>query len=813
MVAIERDPGPMSHMPSDSLPPASLEGVVDGLEGSVLRGWACWSDGQRAALQVEVHSDGACIGHAEASLFRADLAAAGKREGYCAFTITLDPLPPAGAVLNVTVSDRVHRKPLSASPFTVPEVAAPQHPIEPVDVLPLPLHLTNLQGSLDQCGPGAIRGWARWTHDSTHPVMLALHEGGQELARFEASYWRADLAELQDGDGCCGFEHALPAALGDGQLHTLDLRLADSEASLLQAPFKTRLSPAAASPSGIASSGPAPLRRAAAASRLTLSVVVNFYNMQREAERTLTSLGRDYQQGADELDYEVLCIDNGSTTPLDAGWIASFGPQFRLIRPSRQLSSPCAALNEAALQARGDYLAVMIDGAHLLTPGVLREASLVWREDAAAVVAVRHWFIGGDQRWLAISGYQREQEDRLFERIRWPSNGYDLFRIGAPIGENPEPWFDGLSESNCLILPTALFDQIGGFDERFSEPGGGFANLDFWRRASDAASGPLVSLIGEASFHQFHDGTTTNVDDAEKDVRVRAYANAYRQLRGADFTGVHRSRLSFRGHINSEFATGVRQRTLLPLRLGVTDRVRPGQLALHFDEGAQTHLQSVYAECGLHDQVTWLGLPTGLAPADLVSVQQIIHQLRPDAVIAAGAERGLVAFIEGVLQATNNPTARLLHLTSSDTTESSPHTTTLHGSSADADLLATARHWVGSAETVLVLYAADPGTTLASAAMRSWGALVSYRSWLICLGTLFGQPWLGYSTRQHVQVIREFTSGASPFVIDRSWNRQLLSTCPSGYLRKVGGAATAATYDATLDEPIPLLPLCMEHAR
>jgi hypothetical protein len=28
--------------------------------------------------------------------------------------------------------------------------------------------------------------------------------------RFEANQWRADIAELQQGDGCCGFDLPLP---------------------------------------------------------------------------------------------------------------------------------------------------------------------------------------------------------------------------------------------------------------------------------------------------------------------------------------------------------------------------------------------------------------------------------------------------------------------------------------------------------------------------------------------------------------------------------------------------------------------------
>lgn len=804
----------MNEIPPQTMHDETIEGVVDGLTSNTLLGWA-WIRGViDMHPRIEVRVGDTLLGSGDASIWRTDLEAAGKCDGHCAFAVMLDPPPAPGTTLSVMAIGVNSVQPLHGSPFTVPQPVTLTPDIASTDILPLPLGSGRLQGSIDQCGPDRIRGWARWIDGTIASPILSLHEGVHEWLRFEAKQWRPDLAELHQGDGCCGFDIPLPEELRDDSLHALELRLADDGTPLLAAPFHARMvSTQTWMPR--ASRSPAPLCRAAATGTVALSVIVNFYNMQREAARTLTSLSRNYQAESGELDYEVLCIDNGSNPPMDPDWIASFGPQFRLVRPSRQLASPCAALNEAALTARGNYLAVMIDGAHVLSPGVFREARQAWREHPDAVVALRHWFIGGDQRWLAMAGYTREQEDRLFERIRWPANGYELFRIGAPIGENPEPWFDGLSESNCLMLPTTLFDRIGGFDEAFDQPGGGFANLDLWRRVSGAATGPLVSLIGEASFHQFHDGTTTNVDDAEKDVRVRAYANTYRTLRGEEFAGVHRSRLNFRGCMPSEFATGVRQRTLLPMRLGVTGRIRPGQLALHFDEGAQSHLQSVYAECGLQDDVTWLGQPTGVAPADLVSLHQIIHMLRPDAIVAAGAQPGLVAFIDSTLLAAGNMAARILHVDIAPATSIKPpvRVTLLHGSSDDPHVLATVRHWVGSSETVLVLHAVDADTARAPATLQAFGALVSYQSWLVCLGTLFGQPWLGYSTHQHLQAIREFTSGDSSFVIDRSWNRQLISTCPSGFLRKIGGTVTAANYDAALDELAPGQSALLEHAQ
>lgn len=797
----------MTVIPQHDMRNEIIEGVVDGLMGNVVRGWAWLPDMTEVPAVIHIHADGALVATGTADILRYDLLQAGKREGRCAFALVLDPLPESGATLEISASGGGASRALDGSPVTVSSTPATQSVPALTQIFPISLAGPKLLGSLDQCGPDRIRGWLRWSDASDAPPTLSLREGADEWLRLEANQWRPDLAELHQGDGCCGFDQPLPAGLSDGRTHALMLCLADEDFSPLTGIFGALASATSVvSKRSIGCRQPPPITREADVTTITLSVIVNFYNMPREAARTLTSLTRTYQLGADDFDYEVLCVDNGSNPPLDAAWVESFGPEFRLIRPGSQNASPCAAMNEAAVQARGKYVAMMIDGAHVLTPGIFRHARQAWQQDAQAVVAVRHWFVGGDQRWLAVAGYQRAQEDRLFERIRWPQNGYELFRIGSPIGENPEPWFDGLSESNCLMMPVTLYDSIGGFDKAFSQPGGGFANLDLWYRASEASKGPLVSLVGEATFHQFHDGTTTNVDDAEKDRRVRSYANAYRTLRGQDFAGVHRSRLSFTGKMPSEHATGIRQRPLLPMRLGVSDGVRPGHMATQFDEGAQTYLQSVYAECGLQAQTRWLGHPVGVAPADLISIHEIIHQLHPDAVITIGAATGLGLFIENSLLATGNLDVRVLQVASCSTPPKalSGKVTALTGEPTDPRTLATAFQWVGSSVKVLVLYATGPHTGFSVESLEAWGSMVSYRSWLICTGTLFGQPWLGYSIHEHLQTIREFTRANPSFVIDRQQTSQLISTCPSGYLRRVGGQVTAATYDDLLDEtPTP----------
>ena len=74
-------------------------------------------------------------------------------------------------------------------------------------------------------------------------------------------------------------------------------------------------------------------RRRRPTDALDLSVVVVFYNMRREAARTLHSLSRAYQEGIDDLDYEVIVVENGSDADQRLGeeFVESFGPEFRYL--------------------------------------------------------------------------------------------------------------------------------------------------------------------------------------------------------------------------------------------------------------------------------------------------------------------------------------------------------------------------------------------------------------------------------------------------------------------------------------------------
>jgi cephalosporin hydroxylase len=765
----------------------TLEGNIDGFDEGVVQGWVLDAAEPERVFTVEVLVDGKVMATSPARLERPDLVAAGKKNGRCGFSIPL-AFEDAGEARSVAVIVRAENGP------TLPGGEFELDLAEQLTRAPVAMSgKFGLTACFDQFGPDLIEGWISRAENPSLQPEVEIWEDGEKVISFVADIWRTDLEELRQGDGRWGFSVPVPGGLRDGKTHVLTVKVAGDPEPISARPLYLRFPARPPVP-------PVPYirhgdedqssrvrpPRAEAPGEVLFSVIVNFYNMNREAARTLTSLTRGYQRGIGSLQYEVLCIDNGSSTPLDRDWVEGFGPEFRLIHPTRRSPSPCGAINEAARQAKGRYVAIMIDGAHILSPGVFRE---VWdATDGApgAVVGLRQWFIGGDQRWLSVSGYTSDQEDILFDKIAWPANGYKLFRISSPVWESPNHWLDGMIESNCLFVPRDIYERIGGMDEAFDEPGAGYANLDLFKRAVAASPEPVIALLGEASFHQFHGGTTTNVSDREKENLVRAYEHKYMRLRGEAFAGIPPVDIRQHGQLRAQTAVVGRQRPLSPARLGVTDQVRQGSLPLHFDTMSADYLQSVYVECGLHKLTKWLGHKVSLAPADIAEIQDIVFTVRPGRIVAVNVNIGIVLLLDSLLKITGLTDSRIVRVLDRhpDNEEMPGSVDLIAGEPGDAATLEQVNQALGLEENVLVLVAPGDGDYMPIALLRTYAKLVSCRSYLICLGTVFGQPWLGYSKKWFLHELQIIAAEAG-FVIDYSRNQQLISVCPSGYLQRI----------------------------
>lgn len=268
-----------------------------------------------------------------------------------------------------------------------------------------------------------------------------------------------------------------------------------------------------------------------------LSIIVVAYNIPRELPRTLLSLSKDYQHHISAEEYEVLVVDNGSDPAISKSLIKSFGHNFRLIKMKTTHVSPAGAVNCGIQEARGNVIGVMIDGARIVTPGLLnyaRHGALLYN---SAVVATPGWYLGYDfQRFAIKAGYNRTMEDTLLAQINWPKDGYRLFEIGTPDESSVEAWTKPIAESNVLFMHKNMWQQLGGMDERFVNPGGGLLNLDTYKRAIELPEARLVMVLGEASFHQFHGGIATNQSIEISQKNWEKWAAEYKAIRGKPFS-------------------------------------------------------------------------------------------------------------------------------------------------------------------------------------------------------------------------------------------------------------------------------------
>ncbi len=534
---------------------------------------------------------------------------------------------------------------------------------------------------------------------------------------------------------------------------------------------------------------------------MDLSVIVNFYDMRREAARTLTSLTRAYQSGAQDLEYEVLCLDNGSNPPLEPEFVESFGKEFRLIRAAPAHPSPVGPMNAAAREAKGRFLAIMIDGAHIVTPGAFSAAMEAFGENPDSIVALRQWFFGGDQRWLAAAGYTREMEDEVFGGLGWPEDGYALFRAGVPMdGPMTTHWFRGMAESNCMFLPASLWREIGGFDEGFDEPGAGLANLDLFSRTIQAAKGPLVGLLGEATFHQFHGGTTTNVSDEKKDRLVRDFMVKYQEVKGEAFRNADMSSLTFRGRFPAIAALKLDKRPAFPRPIPLTDAIRPLPFEDTFDAATRQYLLSAYTEANADRPTYWLGEPISLYPADLISLQEVMTRTRPSRVVMVNPEPGLVRFVDSVLGLLDVADPMLIRVVEDDSPapQLKARLKTLVGKPYAKPIKTRLLDLVGAAETTMVLFGIKDPTDFRVGQLASYAKLVSHRCYMVVLGTALGHPWIGYSRLKARDAIRQLVQLDRGLVIDTAWDRNVLSSCPSGFVVRIGDPY--APYDESLDD-------------
>ncbi|UTW48567.1 hypothetical protein KFF03_01310 [Bacterioplanoides sp. SCSIO 12839] len=242
--------------------------------------------------------------------------------------------------------------------------------------------------------------------------------------------------------------------------------------------------------------------------------------MKQQLHNTLCSLKSTYQRNVDPDDYEVIVVENSSDdnfAPTDVS--KEYGSNFRYFLRQETSQSPVPAVNFAFEQCQGQYIGLIIDGARMLSPGVIHYVKMATQVSVNSIVAVPGYHIGESEHHLTEPGYSVEFEQNLLKQAEWQENGYRLFKVSTFSGANARGYLQPMMECNCIFASKINFDTIGRADTRFTLRGGGSINLHIYRSLINIPDTQFFVLPGEGSFHQYHGGvTTSHSTDREKEL-------------------------------------------------------------------------------------------------------------------------------------------------------------------------------------------------------------------------------------------------------------------------------------------------------
>ena len=272
-----------------------------------------------------------------------------------------------------------------------------------------------------------------------------------------------------------------------------------------------------------------------------ISVILIGYKMPGQLRNTLATLTAGYQRDVSALDYEVIVVENSSDDPLTDDYVQSLPGNFHYFLQENTGRTPVPAINFAFEQCRGNYIGLIMDGARMLSPGVISTADMASRLDANTLTVVPGYHLGEqEQHFNEDPTLALHAEQQLLASVDWRSDGYELFAISTFSGANRRGYLHPIMECNCLFASRESYAEIGYADPQFTLHGGGSINLHMYRSLGMRPQSRVVILPGEGSFHQYHGGVTTSAY-ADREAEIERHRTQLHSLWPGGFHALRRA--------------------------------------------------------------------------------------------------------------------------------------------------------------------------------------------------------------------------------------------------------------------------------
>jgi hypothetical protein len=183
-------------------------------------GWAWDPTNPGRAVSVAIMHDGEVLGTGTADIFDDELIRQRVGAGIPGFLVKLIR-PPRGQY-PITLTLRADDESSLGTPLVIDD------PRRLEDLSP-GSDPALYDGQVEHLRDGALIGWVWSPSFPDSRVTVELWEGERRIDRTHASIYREDLARAGKGTGSCGFRLELPLSLLDDQLHSLRVKVENSQ--------------------------------------------------------------------------------------------------------------------------------------------------------------------------------------------------------------------------------------------------------------------------------------------------------------------------------------------------------------------------------------------------------------------------------------------------------------------------------------------------------------------------------------------------------------------------------------------------------